>query len=426
MLKIALTRLDSGRHDPDSFERDRAEFLAPLRREFTLLEHQAGETVAADLPPKGTVAADLPHKGTVAADLHLVFIASGGSEDRFRRLYPLLPRPVVLLADGKHNSLAAALEISSWVRREGETAEIVHGDTAFIVARLRRLAAFGKARRALAGPVGIIGEPSDWLIASSVDRGAVKKRWATDFLDIALGEVTGRQAGADQVAALARDFNEGAAALDGVDETALRAAAQLFFALKDVFREHGLQAATLRCFSLIEKLHTSGCLALSRLNDEGLVCGCEGDVPAVFSMLLLFALTGETPFMANPAAVDVPNNGLLLAHCSVPRRMVSAYRLQTHFETGLGVGLSGDLAPGPATLFKAGGHGLESYFVSAAEILPGRPEPGLCRTQVRLRLREAAGYFLHASLANHHVLIRGDHEELIGDFMRYCGASRVG
>ena len=103
-------------------------------------------------------------------------------------------------------------------------------------------------------------------------------------------------------------------------------------------------------------------------------------------MLLLFALTGEMPFMANPAAVD-GNNRLLLAHCTVPRRACAAYRLQTHFETGQGVGVSGDFAPGPATVFKAGGPGLESYFVSAAEVLPGRPEPGLCRTQVRLRLR---------------------------------------
>ena len=31
MIKIALTRLDSGRHDPAGFERDREEFLAPLK-----------------------------------------------------------------------------------------------------------------------------------------------------------------------------------------------------------------------------------------------------------------------------------------------------------------------------------------------------------------------------------------------------------
>ncbi|MCX6555437.1 MAG: fucose isomerase, partial [Candidatus Aminicenantes bacterium] len=88
-------------------------------------------------------------------------------------------------------------------------------------------------------------------------------------------------------------------------------------------------------------------------------------------------------------------------------------------------GLSGDFAPGPVTVFKAGGPGLDKYFVSGAEVLQWRPAAGLCRTQVRLQLREPAGYFLHASLANHHVLIRGDHTERIDDFLRHCGAARV-
>lgn len=405
MLKIALTRLDSGRHDPQSFERDREEFLAPLRREFTLRAAEPGEDAG--------------------ADLHVVFIASGGSEDAFRRLFPRLPRPLILLADGKHNSLAAALEISAWVRQQGEAAEIVHGDGPQISARLHRLALFQRTRLALAGPIGIIGESSDWLIASAVDRAAVKNRWGTEFIDIALEEITAYKAAAAEAAALARDFNAGAKALDKVDNEALQAAARLVPALEAAFVKHRLRAATLRCFSLIEPLQTSGCLALSRLNDEGLICGCEGDVPAAFSMLLLFALTGEAPFMANPAAVDSANNRLLLAHCSVPRRAVSGYRLQSHFETGLGVGLSGDFDPGPATVFKAGGPGLDKYFVSGAEVLPAPPQAGLCRTQVRLQLQESTGYFLHASLANHHVLVRGDYSELVDDFMRSGGAARI-
>jgi L-fucose isomerase-like protein len=405
MIKIAFIRLDSGRHDPVTFERDRSEFLAPLQKEFELLAVQAGEKTT--------------------ADLQVVFIASGGCEQKFIRMYPNLDNPVILLADGKHNSLAAALEISSWARQQGGQAEIVHGDSGSIAARLRRLEIFQRTRRALAGRIGVISEPSDWLIASAVDRDAVKKRWGTELLDIDLREVTGRQAEEREAQVMAREFTERTAALDGVEERAVLAALRLVPALKDVFRRHRLQAATLRCFSLIEQMRTSGCLALSRLNDEGMICGCEGDVPATFSMLLLFALTGEIPFMANPAAVDVENNQLLLAHCSVPRRSVSGYRLQTHFETGLGVALCGDFAPGPATVFKVGDPGLDSYFVSGAEVLPGRPVPGLCRTQVRLHLQEPAGYFLKRPLANHHLLVRGDHTGLLDDFMRNAGVSRI-
>ena len=45
---------------------------------------------------------------------------------------------------------------------------------------------------------------------------------------------------------------------------------------------------------------------------------------------------------------------------------------------------------------------------------PGAPAPA-----------EPAGYFLKNALANHHLLVRGDHAGLIDDFMRYAGASRI-
>ena len=186
MIKIALLRLDSGRHDKVHFEKDRGEFLAPLSQEFTLLETRPGDQAE--------------------ADLQVVFIASGGSEQEFRRIYPGLAKPVILLADGKHNSLPAALEISSWVRQQGEAAEIVHGESSLIAGRLRRLAGFQRTRRALAGRIGLIGEPSDWLIASSVDRAAVNALWGTEFIDIALDEVSGHKAKEAEVAALAREW----------------------------------------------------------------------------------------------------------------------------------------------------------------------------------------------------------------------------
>jgi L-fucose isomerase-like protein len=405
MTKIALIHLDSGRHDKARFERDRREFLAPLRQEFDLVAARPG------------------HK--IEADLEVVFIASGGSEQKFRLLYGGRKEPVILLADGQHNSLPAAMEISSWVRQQGGQAEIVHGSARLMVDRLRTLALFQRVRGILAGRIGVIGEPSDWLIASAVDRAAVGSRWRTEFVDIGLAEVTGHAAAAAAAAASADEFIKQAKELVGVDRKAVLAAAQLVPGLKAVFVRHGLRAATLRCFSLIETMHTSGCLALAQLNDEGLVCGCEGDLPAVFSMLLANALTGEFSFMANPAAVDRENNQVLFAHCTVPRRAVGDYSLQTHFETGLGVALGGDFRPGPATVFKVGDPSLDRYFVSGAEILPGPPLPGLCRTQVRLRLQEPVDYFLKRSLANHHVLLSGEHVQLLDDFMRFSGAQRV-
>ena len=406
MTQIDLVRFASVRHDSEAFARDRDRFLEPLRSACARREADAGES------PAGA--------------LQVAFIASGGSEQDFRRRYPGLEKPVVLLADGLHNSLPAALEISAWVRGQGERAEVVHGSPGRVIARLEELARFRRVRRELRGPIAVIGEPSDWLIASGVDREAAAALWGTRFIDVDLREVGVPPAPGEKAEALAQQCMDRADGLDGVDRETVRRAAALFPALESLFVRHGLKAATLRCFDLIGPLATTGCLALALLNDAGPVCGCEGDVPAVFTLLLARPLTGALPFMANPAVIDPEGNEIVLAHCTVPSRAVSAFRLQPHFETNQGVALCGAFPAGAATLLKVGGPDLGSYFVSAAESLPTAPVAGLCRTQVRLRLQEPASYFLRSALANHHVLIQGDHAQEIDDFMSFHGAKRVG
>lgn len=405
MTRIALVLFAAPRHDSEAFARDRDRFLEPLRAAFDLRETDGGE-------------------GGAGA-LQVAFIASGGSEQEFRRRYPALEKPVVLMADGRHNSLPAALEISAWVRSQGQRAEVVHGSPEHVISRLTELARFQRVRQELRGPIAVIGEPSDWLIASAVDRAAVASRWGTSLLDVDLREVSAPSAPGEKAGTLAKESMDRAQGLDGVDEGALRRAAALLPALEALFVRHGLKAATLRCFDLIGPLATTGCLALALLNDAGRVCGCEGDVPAVFTMLLARSLTGALPFMANPAVVDTERNEVVLAHCTVPSRAVSAFRLQTHFESGQGVALCGEFPPGAATVLKVGGPDLGRYFVSAAEALPAAPVAGLCRTQVLLRLQEPAAYFLRSALANHHVLIQGDHAQEIDDFLSFHGAKRV-
>lgn len=56
-------------------------------------------------------------------DFSIIFIATGGVERLVIQHFESLPRPAILLADGMQNSLAAALEISSWLRGRGMRSE---------------------------------------------------------------------------------------------------------------------------------------------------------------------------------------------------------------------------------------------------------------------------------------------------------------
>ena len=69
-------------------------------------------------------------------DFSLLFIATGGVERLVIQHFESLPRPAILLADGMQNSLAAALEISSWLRGRGMKSEILHGELPEIIKRI--------------------------------------------------------------------------------------------------------------------------------------------------------------------------------------------------------------------------------------------------------------------------------------------------
>ena len=118
-------------------------------------------------------------------DLDLVFVRTGGTEGLFKEVFPSLEGRIVLLTSGKSNSLAASMEILSYLNQQGREGEIIHGSTSYIAKRIVTLAKVEAARRKLRGQnLGIIGQPSDWLISSDPDREAVKNMLGINLVDI--------------------------------------------------------------------------------------------------------------------------------------------------------------------------------------------------------------------------------------------------
>ena len=126
--------------------------------------------------------------------LNLIYVRTGGTEGIFRRLLPVLQaksgRPFYLLTSGKSNSLAASMEILSYLRQHNISGEIIHGSSDYIAHRIRILEKAEKARRMLCGNrLGIIGKPSDWLISSDADKAKVKGMLDMELVDIPMQEL---------------------------------------------------------------------------------------------------------------------------------------------------------------------------------------------------------------------------------------------
>ena len=191
----------------------------------------------------------------------------------------------------------------------------------------------------------------------------------------------------------------------------LRDVTRIYLALKDVVADHRLDALTVRCFDFVQHQRTTGCFGLAQLTDEGVIAGCEGDLVSTVGLLWAHKLLGVTPWMANPAQLDSENNTLWLAHCTVPRTLVESYRLRSHFESGLGVGIQGTLPTGPVTLLRIGAKKMDRLWLAEGEIKRSGNAENLCRTQVEVKLERGGTVtdLLRAPLGNHLVLVYGHH-----------------
>ena len=100
---------------------------------------------------------------------------------------------------------------------------------------------------------------------------------------------------------------------------------------------------------------------------------------------------------------------MLFAHCTLPLGMTEKHEYTTHFESGIGVAIHGDLPTGDYTLVKLSGD-LKRLLAVDVELERCQYEQNLCRTQVWIQSSpEVAHYFLTDPISNHHVLIRGHH-----------------
>ena len=354
-------------------------------------------------------------------DFKILFIATGGVERMVIQHFELLPRPTVILADGIQNSLAAALEISAWLRNKGMKSEILHGDLANIIQRLHILYKNFQAQRTLSGlRIGVLGSPSPWLIASSVDYLLSKRRWGVEYIDLPLeriyeyyDKITDEEVGA----ACAAFASQALACREATPEDLLKAM-RLYRAIRMLCEKENLSAITLSCFKLIEQTGTTGCLALSLLNDEGLLAGCEGDLQSIFTLLVIKALTGKVGFMANPSMIQIRTNEVVFAHCTIATKLVERYIIRDHFETNLGIGIQGIMPTGEVTIIKCGGECLDEYYLSTGTIIENTNYLNLCRTQIRVKMNTSTEYFLKNPIGNHHIVIPGNHEEVFNEFLQ--------
>lgn len=372
--------------------------------------------------------------------MDLIYVRTGGTEGLFLKEFRPDWMKVRLLASGESNSLAASMEILSFLNRNGLSGEILHGTPQEIAARLKGSASCPSAdfikplhpSKILAGTrYGVIGKPSDWLISSDVDYAKAKDVLGAEIIDIPIEELVciWKESAATATEFRTAEWKEPSAnsALadspcryaantlkplnvpkygNPISKAAFEKAVRVYNALCTIVDKYKLNGLTLRCFDLLTSIGTTGCLGLALLNSHGIVATCEGDVPAMLSMAVAQRVTGTPGFQVNLSKIT--GDDLLFAHCTVPLNIVRDYCYDTHFESGIGVAIHGEFAEGPMTLFKLGAK-LDEFVAEDVTLTANQYGDNLCRTQVHIQGPGLSDYLLRSPLGNHHILLPGHH-----------------
>lgn len=265
--------------------------------------------------------------------------------------------------------------------------------------------------------IGIIGKPSDWLIASVPSKSVLNTIDGFNFIDIPIEELYELY---EEVLpkATGDPLKSYKMINDNIDSTELQKSETFYLALKQIVDKYQLTALTIRCFDLLIQYQSTGCFALSKLNDEGFIAGCEGDIVSLIGMIAATRRTGQVVWMANPSQIDTDKAELVLAHCTVPTCLTKSVNLNTHFESSQGVGLDGQFPKTDVTLFRLGGKQLNKKYICTGTIIPNDYNNNLCRTQVKIKINEKGklNELLSNPLGNHLLMITGIHPNILDNF----------
>jgi len=360
----------------------------------------------------GILASSLGDVKVESGSFVVIHVATGGTERLIVDLYGR-SRYSVILACGKANSLAAALEARGRLIEEGYNPELVYYEEASDVPGL--LKDFYNGFRGAMSLVGFrnvsVGGPSPWLVASASDP-QYSRKLDSETLMVEMEKLIEEYNKVDRGFVLKHELYEKLKGLSFNDD-ALIDSLRIYFALKRIIGKGGFRGVTVKCFDLIELVGNTACLPLAILNSEGIIASCEGDVNMLLTMRLLSSLADAPVWMANPVRI-VGEDTVILAHCTAPLSMLSDIDFQTHYESGLGVAVRGRVRQGKVTLARIGGRKLDSIFAVTGEVTRSNMKfKNMCRVQVEVRLDSGVDWFLKNSVGNHVALTYGDHRKAL-------------
>ncbi len=354
----------------------------------------------------------------------ILLIATGGTENLASHIIQFMNKPILLWAHPHKNSLAATLEIFA-IYRQTHQLKMAYGlssdpDLKENIADFQKVCDLMDTLKN--SRLGIIGEPSDWLLVS---RQVTQAPFGSTFVKLNTGLIDDYLEKLDHANLMHPLYEKWLSCnSQNLPIEDIQNSFKLWLALKMLVKENKLDGFTIRCFDLLNNKHTA-CMALSSLNDEGITAGCESDLHALMGLYIIQKITGHTAWMANPSSVDLVKQTITFAHCTIPSSMLINSEkpvLKTHMESGLSVALEGSLHKEEVTIFRFG-NDFNTMLIAQGRIEETNlKNPLLCRTQAVIRIDGKVQEWLDNSLGNHQIIAYGN---LLPQLKLFCELNKI-
>jgi L-fucose isomerase-like protein len=233
----------------------------------------------------------------------------------------------------------------------------------------------------------------------------------------------------DEVKELAARYKSSATKILQPNDEDIFDAARASVALRRFIAAARVDAMMMECLPGLQHphQHVPPCMGFMDLRDRGVPAGCESDLDATLTMMLLQYLFDKPGFQHNPT-VETEKNHYFCAHCTSASKMKGAgappepYMLMNHAEAGWGCVPRVLFTPGQEVTItkylsvKADAEKPQMLVYSGQIVgCPSVPQAGGCRTNAETTINELEDV---TELKGHHlVMIYGNHAKAL---RRFC------
>lgn len=217
--------------------------------------------------------------------------------------------------------------------------------------------------------------------------------------------------------------------VSGVTEEQVNKVARLIASSKKFMDSNSLTALAVRCWpEYANGYGIAPCAAMSILQSQNYVMGCEGDLEGTLTMIAAKAVGAETPFLADLSQVNFEEDFALMWHCGVaPCNLWDGKctrSLDTYFAGGRGVTADFVMKSGKVNVFRIdSARGKTRLYMASGEAIPMEKELRGTYAKVRFdkHVKELVDQVAYTGVAHHVAMVYGDFRKPFEIFAKLMG-----